>query len=131
MKFICLGYLNESSWDTKSEEERQRFMNECFDYHNELHRSGHVLGGEALDSSRNTVTLRLKDGTVDVKDGPYAETKEVLAGFSVLEARDLNHAIALMSKHPGLRAGPFEIRAADEGVSRMFEARQAAGDGQK
>ena len=49
MKFICLGYLNESSWEGKSEEERQRFMNECIDYHNELDRSGHALGGEALD----------------------------------------------------------------------------------
>ncbi len=131
MKFICLGYLDESSWDGKSEDERRRFMNECFDYHDELHRSGHVLGGESLDSSRNTVTLRLKDGSVDVSDGPYAETKEVLAGFSVLEARDLNHAIALMSKHPGLRAGPFEIRAADEEVSRMFEEHQAAVDDQR
>lgn len=128
MKFICLGYLDESSWDSTSEDERRRFMNECFDYHNELHRCGHVLGGEALDSSRNTATLRLKDGAVDVKDGPYAETKEVLAGFSVLEARDLNHAIALMAKHPGLKVGPFEIRAADEEVSRMFEEHQAAND---
>ncbi|TWU03925.1 YciI family protein [Neorhodopirellula pilleata] len=90
-----------------------------------------MLGGEALDSSRNTATLRLKDGAVDVKDGPYAETKEVLAGFNVLEARDLNHAIALMSTHPGLKAGPFEIRAADEGVSRMFEKHQAANDERK
>lgn len=130
MKFICLGYLDESSWDSKSEDERRRFMNECFDYHNELHRRGHVVGGEALDSIRNTVTLRLKDGAVDIKDGPYAETKEVLAGFSVLEARDLNHAIGLMSKHPGLKAGPFEIRAADEEINRMFEARQAAADDQ-
>jgi len=126
MKFICLGYLDESSWDRKSEDERQRFMNECFDYHNELQRSGHVLGGEALNSSRNTATLRLKDGAVDVKDGPYTETKEVLAGLSVLEARDLNHAIALMSKHSGLKAGPFEIRAANEEINRLFEARQAA-----
>lgn len=128
MKFICLGYLDESRWDSTSEDERKRFMNECFDYHNELHRKGHIAGGEALDSSRNSATLRLKDGAVDVKDGPYAETKELLAGFTVLEARDLNHAIALMSKHPGLRAGPFEIRAADEEVSRMFEEHQAAND---
>lgn len=130
MKFICLGYLDESKWDGKSEEERRRFMNECFDYHNELLRSGHVVGGEALDSSRNTVTLRLKDGAVDVTDGPYASTKEVLAGFNVLEARDLNHAIALLSKHPGLRAGPFEIRATDEEVGRMFEEHRAAVDDQ-
>ncbi|MCA9137996.1 MAG: YciI family protein [Planctomycetales bacterium] len=126
MKFICLGYLNEATWNGKSDDERKRFMNECFEYHNELQQAGHVVGGEALDSSRNTVTLRLRDGSVDVSDGPYVETKEVLAGFNVLEARDLNHAIALMSKHPGLKAGPFEIRAADREVSRMFKEHQAA-----
>ena len=126
MKFICLGYHDESSWDGKSEDERQQFMNECFEYDDELRRGGHVLGGEALDSSRNSVTLRLKDGTVDVKDGPYAETKEVLAGFSVLEARDLNHAIALMSKHPGVAMGPFEIRPADEQVNALIAERDAA-----
>lgn len=126
MKFICLGYIDESNWDSKSEDERQRSMNECFDYHNELHRGGHVLGGESLDSVKNAVTLRMKSDTVDVMDGPYTETKEVLAGINILEARDLNHAIALMSKHPGLKTGPFEIRAADEEVCRMFEARQAA-----
>lgn len=130
MKFICLGYLDESSWASKSEDDRQRFMNECFDYHDALLRGGHILGGEALDSARNAVTLRMKDGAVEVTDGPYAETKELLAGFSLLEARDLNHAIALISKHPGVKAGPFEIRAADEEVDKMYEARQAARDDQ-
>lgn len=130
MKFICLGYLDESSWASKSEDERQRFMNECFDYHDSLLRGGHILGGEALDSARNAVTLRVKDGAVQVTDGPYAETKELLAGFTLLEARDLDHAIALMSKHPGVKAGPFEIRAADEEVDKMYEARQAARDDQ-
>jgi hypothetical protein len=131
MKFICLGYHDESSWDSKSEDERQRFMNECFEYDNELCRGGHVLGGEALDSVRNAVTLRMKGGSIDVTDGPYAETREVLGGILVLEARDLNHAIALISKHPGVKAGPFEIRAADEEINRMCEARQAATDDQE
>lgn len=131
MKFICLGYIEESSWYGKSEDERRRFMNECFDYDGELRRGGHVLDGEALESVRNAVTLRMKGGSIDVTDGPYAETREVLGGILVLEARDLNHAIALMSKHPGVKAGPFEIRAADEEVNRLFEERQAAVDDQK
>lgn len=123
MKFICLGYLDESSWASKSEDERQRFMNECFDYHDALVREGHILGGEALDSARNAVTLRMQDGAVQVTDGPYAETKELLAGFTLLEARDLDHAIELLSKHPGVKAGPFEIRAADVEVDKLYEAR--------
>lgn len=82
MKFICLGYLDESIWASKSEDERQRFMNECFDYDDELRRGGHVLGGEALDSVQNAATLRMKGGSVDVTDGPYAETRESSAESS-------------------------------------------------
>jgi hypothetical protein len=58
------------------------------------------------------VTLRFRGGKVTVTDGPYAETKEQIGGILILEARDLNHAIQLMSKHPGVQAGPFEIRPA-------------------
>lgn len=126
MKFICLGYYDESSWLGKPQDELQRFMNDCFDYDMHLRQAGHMVGGEALASAQNAVTLRMKNGAVDVSDGPYAETKEVLGGILILEARDLNHAIALMSKHPGVKAGPFEIRAADEEINRMFETRQQA-----
>jgi hypothetical protein len=68
------------------------------------------MQGEANPSARNATTLRWKNGKVSITDGPYAETKEQLGGILVLEARDLNHAIQLMSKHPGVKAGPFEIR---------------------
>lgn len=68
----------------------------------------------------------MKGGSVDVTDGPYTETRETLGGILLLEARDLNHAIALMSKHHGVKARPFEIRAADEEINRIFETRQAA-----
>ena len=64
----------------------------------------------------------MKNGSVDVTDGPYAETKEMLGGILLLEARDLNHAIALMSQHPGVKVGPFEIRPADEEVNELIAA---------
>jgi hypothetical protein len=67
--------------------------------------------------------LRLKKGKVIVTDGPYAETKEQVGGILILEARDRKHAIELISKHPGLRNGPFEIRARDEAITAAFEAR--------
>src|SRR5262245_12507583 len=114
MKFICLGYADEKLWETMSEEERESLIEKCFAYDDVLRRSGHWTGvGEALELSRAAKTLRSKAGKVIVTDGPYAETKEQLGGLGVIEARDLEHAIELMSKHPGLAFGPFEIRPID------------------
>ncbi len=112
MKYICLGYIEEGKWEGMSEGERNAMMDECFTYDDELRKNGHFAGGEALQGPRNAVTLRFQSGKVSITDGPYAETKEQLGGILVLEANDLNHAIQLMSKHPGVKAGPFEIRPA-------------------
>jgi hypothetical protein len=112
MKYICLGYIDEDTWQGISESERNAFMDRCFAYDDVLRKNGHFAGGDALQSARSAVTLRWKDGKVSVADGPYAETKEQLGGILILEARDLNHAIQLMSNHPGVKAGPFEIRPA-------------------
>jgi hypothetical protein len=119
MKFICLGYMEERQWDEMPERDRTALMDQCFAYDDELRRGGHFLGGEALQSIRNAATLRYRQGKVAVTDGPYAETKEQLGGFLILEARDLNHAIQLMSKHPGVRFGPFEIRPVDEEINTL------------
>ena len=110
MRYICLGYIEEKKWDTMSESERNAMMDDCFTYDDVLRKNGHFAGGEALESARNAITLRWQDGKVSTTDGPYAETKEQIGGILVLEATDLNHAIQLMSKHPGVKAGPFEIR---------------------
>jgi hypothetical protein len=119
MKFICLGYMEESQWDQMPERQRTSLMEQCLAYDHELRRGGHFLGGEALQSVRNAATLRYRQGAVAVTDGPYAETKEQLGGFLMLEARDLNHAIQLISKHPGVRFGPFEIRPVDEDLCTL------------
>ena len=112
MKYICLGYMDEKKWDAMSERDRAAFLDECFSYDDALRKNGHFVGGEALQSPRNAATLRFENGRVMITDGPYTETKEQLGGILVLEARDLNHAIQLMSQHPGVRGGPFEIRPA-------------------
>jgi hypothetical protein len=112
MKYICLGYMGEETWERMSEGERNAFVDECFTYDDDLRKNGHFIGGEALQGPRDAVTLRFEKGKVSVTDGPYAETKEQLGGILVLEANDLNHAIQLMSNHPGVRGGPFEIRPA-------------------
>jgi hypothetical protein len=123
MKFVCLGYFDDKKWEAMSETERKAFIDECFAYDDVLRKGGHIAGGEALESPRNAATLRLEKGKVIVTDGPYAETKEQMGGILILEARDRKHAIELISKHPGLRNGPFEIRPRDEAMTEAFEAR--------
>jgi hypothetical protein len=118
MRFLCLGYIDETHWDAVSQREQEALMEECFQYDDELRRNGHWAdGGGALQSASTAKTLRSKDGHVVVIDGPFAETKEQLGGLLVLEARDMDHAVELMSKHPGVRVGPFEIRPIDEAMS--------------
>lgn len=112
MKYICLGYIAENKWESMPEAERNAMMDECFAYDQILRQGGHFAGGEALQGPRNAATLRYENGKVQITDGPYAETKEQIGGILILEARDLNHAIQLMSAHPGVKAGPFEIRPA-------------------
>ncbi len=123
MRFICLGYFDESKWNAIPKSEQQKHMEECFAYDDELRQSGNMLGGEALQCFQNTITLRKQNGKVVTTDGPYMETKEHLGGFFILEARDLNHAIALVSKHPGLQNSVFEVRALDEEIRRLLDAR--------
>ena len=129
MKYLCLGYIEEKKWETMPENERNAFMDECFAYDDELKKNGHIIGGEALQSAQNAIMLRWRNNKVVVTDGPYAETKEQLGGLLVLEARDLNHAIQLMSKHPGVKAGPFEIRPIEDltAIVTESERRRKAG----
>ena len=132
MKYICLGYIEPNKFETMSESERNAMLDECFNYDDELRENGHFAGGEALQGPDMATTLRWKNGKVSVTDGPYAETKEQIGGILVLEARDLNHAIQLMSKHPGVKAGPFEIRPVADltGMVRESEQRRAKTEGQ-
>jgi hypothetical protein len=124
MKFICLGYIEEDKFQKMSEAEQKAMIEECFAYDDFLRKNGHFIGGEALQGPRSAATLRYTGGKVTVTDGPYAETKEQLGGILLLEARDLNHAIELMSKHPGVRlGGPFEIRPSEEGIKDLIDAR--------
>ena len=127
MKYICLGYIEENKFEKMPEKEQKAMMEECFAYDDFLRKNGHFAGGQALQGPRNAATLRFQDGKVTVTDGPYAETKEQLGGILILEARDLNHAIQLMSKHPGVRlGGPFEIRPSAEEIDDMIAARMQA-----
>jgi hypothetical protein len=127
MKFVCLGYIEENKLENVSSPDMTAFIDNCFDYDDQLRAQGHFAGGEGLQPASTAKTLRFSNGKVVVTDGPYAETREVLGGILILEARDLNHAVELMSKHPGVQAGPFEIRPAIDLAEMMRESAKRRG----
>ncbi|MGH8249638.1 MAG: YciI family protein [Steroidobacteraceae bacterium] len=114
MKFICLGYFDEKWWGTLDPAEQEAMVAECTAFDRELHQGGHFAGGAALQGADTATTLRWKNGKAALTDGPFAETKELLGGILILEAKDKDEAISLMSRHPGVRMGGFEVRPADE-----------------
>jgi len=114
--------------ESMSDTERNTMFDECFAYDDELRKNGHWAGGEALQPPSTAMTVAAKNGKVAVTDGPFVETKEQLGGILLLEARDLNHAIQLISQHPAVKYGtPFEIRpTADlDEMMRESERRRA------
>jgi hypothetical protein len=128
MKYICLGYYRPEKVDNMSESERNTMFDECFTYDDELRKNGHFAGGEALQPANTAVSVYWKNGKVAVTDGPYVETKEQLGGILVLEARDLNHAIQLMSQHPAVKYGSsFEIRPAADLNDMIRESERRRG----
>ena len=112
MKYLCFGYLDVEQWLKRSQGEQNAMIDACFAYDEILKKDGHWVGGEGMQGPETAAMVRLRDGKVSVTDGPYVETKELLGGLLMLEARDLNHAIHLISNHPGLKMGPWEIRPA-------------------
>jgi hypothetical protein len=127
MKFICLGYIEDGKFASMSPQQQIAMVDECFTYDDELRRKGYFAGGEALGAPSDAATLRVKSGKVVVTDGPYAETKEQIGGILILEARDRKHAIEIMSKHPGVKAGPFEIRPVVDMTEMVRESEKRRG----
>jgi hypothetical protein len=112
MKYICLGYLEPGKFEGMTEDERHRTFDECFEYNDHMRAHGHLVAEVPLQPPETALTLYWKNGKVATTDGPYAETKEQLGGIQILEARDLNHAVQLVSQQPGFKfgLGPIEIR---------------------
>ena len=103
MKYLCLVYLDEKRLDELPDED-------CVAYDTAIRQSGHCVASEALESVQTATTVRLRNGKVSITDGPFAETKEQLAGFYMIEAKDLDEAIQLASKIPPARVGSIEVR---------------------
>ncbi|WP_029913295.1 YciI family protein [Pelobacter seleniigenes] len=114
MKYLCLVYYDEKKMQQLSQQEWDSLNRECMECVAGLNKGGHFLDGAPLLSTDTATTLRMRDNKALVTDGPFAETKEQLAGFYMLEARDMNEAIRLAEKIPPARYGCVEIRPVRE-----------------
>ena len=103
MKYLCLVYLDEKRLNELPDEE-------CVDFDTAIRNSGHCIASEALESVQTATTVRIRNGRLSVTDGPFAETKEQLAGFYMVEARNLDEAIRIASEIPPARVGCIEVR---------------------
>lgn len=103
MKYLCLVYLDEKRLGELPDED-------CVEFDQSIRTSGHCIASEALESVQTATTVRLRDGKVTVTDGPFAETKEQLAGFYMIDATDLDEAIRIASRIPPARVGSIEVR---------------------
>jgi hypothetical protein len=110
MQYICLVYHDPENFEKITDQELSGTMSECMAYIGEIDRSGHHVRSSGLQTVNSATTLRLHNGKVSMTDGPFAETKEVLGGFTILEARDLNEALQIASKMPALKHSAVEVR---------------------
>ena len=114
MKYLCLVYLEETKLDALSKREFDALLGEALAYDDVMRQGGHYVASEALQSVQTATTIRTRNGKLSMTDGPFAETKEQLGGFILIEARDLNEAIQVASKIPPGRLGSIEVRPIKE-----------------
>jgi hypothetical protein len=110
MKYLCLIYDTEARWTTMSKDEGQRLMKEYFAFTDDIKKSGHMLAGDSLMPTSTATTVRVRNGKLGTTDGPFAETKEQLGGFYMIDAKDLNEAIQIAARIPGAKTGSIEVR---------------------
>jgi hypothetical protein len=110
MKYLCLIYDEGKKLNSLPKSEWDGLMGEYFAFTDAIQKSGHYIGGEALQPVQTATTVRVRHGKLSTTDGPFAETKEQLGGFYLINARDLNDAIQVASKIPSARLGSVEVR---------------------
>jgi hypothetical protein len=114
MKFLCLAYEEEKALNDLSPGEWKDLREETLAYVEMLEKSGRLIRTNALQSARKAATVRVRDGAPSVQDGPYAESKEQLGGFFLIEAKDLDDAVQVASRWPSARIGAIEVRPIQE-----------------
>ncbi|HXV26111.1 MAG TPA: YciI family protein [Alphaproteobacteria bacterium] len=110
MKYLCLVFTEERKLDELSKSAWEALVREHLDYDEELRRNGHFVVAEALEPVHAATTVRVRNGKISTTDGPFAETKEQLTGFFLIESEDLNEAIRLAAGIPSARLGSIEVR---------------------
>lgn len=110
MKYLCLIYEDEVAASKIPPKEFEAMMSEYFSFTDDIRNSGHYLRGEPLEPTHTATTVRVRNGKTHTTDGPFAETKEQLGGFYLIEARDLNDAIQVAARIPSARWGSIEVR---------------------
>jgi hypothetical protein len=118
MKFLCLACEQEETLNALSRAEWDALRNETLAYVDKLLKSGHLISAEPLQSARTAATVRVRNGRIQVTDGPFAETKEMVGGFFLIEARDREEAIRIASEWPSARFGSIEVRPLEDGLPR-------------
>ncbi len=110
MQYMLLIYDNEKMWPAMDEKERNALMAEYSAFTEELQKSGKLVSADALQATATASTVRVRNGKALTTDGPFAETKEQLGGYYLVEAKDLDEAMALAAKIPSARFGSIEVR---------------------
>lgn len=118
MRYLCLICVEEQLENALPDAEREELVKEHLDYDDELRNRGQYVSSAALESARSATTVRVRRGRISLTDGPFAETKEQLGGFVLIEARDLNEAIQIAARIPSARNGCVEVRPVRE-ISRV------------
>jgi hypothetical protein len=119
MKYLCLVYHDEQELDALSQPQMDALVGACIGWIEELEKSGHHIYSAGLQSVRTASTVRHRGGKLSVTDGPFAETKELLGGFTLINARDLNEALQIAAKFPAARLGSMEVRPVLEPDSEL------------
>jgi hypothetical protein len=110
MQYLLLIYENEKNWQNLAEKARNEAMAEYMQFTQDIQKSKHMLGGNALQPTNSATTVRLRDGKRLSTDGPFAETKEQLGGYYLIEARDLDDALKVAARIPSAKWGSIEVR---------------------
>ena len=110
MKYLCLIYNDEREMGTAPRPATDKMMAEYWQFTEDIKKSGHYKGGDPLQPTSKAATVRVRGGKTVTTDGPFAETREQLGGFYLIDAKDLDEAIAVASKIPGAKKGTVEIR---------------------
>ena len=110
MKYLLLIYENEAAWANASEEEQGQVFGEYMAFTEDISKGGQLIAGEALQPTATATSVRVESGETITTDGPFAETREQLGGFYLVEAADLDAAVALAARIPGARSGTIEVR---------------------